>query len=247
MTRRAALAVGAAAVVGLGVGIAGTALVQNQKVNSLNSTISNLNAAVSSLNTSLASENTSVASLQSNLSTAQSQLASQPFFVDTVNKQIVLQATVNNASFTATTVHSIVWDQGKNASMAMFTPTSTPEELYNGMVALGAVPGNTVQLTSAKGTLETGTPVNVSVTWEGAPQVYTLQQLMNDYTGDFVFGGNLATNTSLGTGCEVCIQSCAVGIVSSGTIGWETGVGWTLNSTLVPKGQAVTIYLKPQL
>jgi hypothetical protein len=77
--------------------------------------------------------------------------------------------------------------------------------------------------------------------------VYTLQQLMNDYTGDFVFGGNLATNTSLGTGCEVCIQSCAVGIVSSGTIGWETGVGWTLNSTLVPKGQAVTIYLKPQL
>ena len=253
VTRREALKLGAAAVIGLGAGVAGLELLQGPNISSLNNKVTNLTAQLSSVQSQLTSANSQLASAQgqlaganSALATSQSQAASQPFYLDAANKQIVLQATVNNAAFTNPTVHSIVWDQGKNASIAMFNPTSTPEELYNGLIKLGATPGNTVQLTSAKGTLETGTPIKVYVTWPGA-QKYTLQQLIKNYDGTFVFGGNLDTNKSLGTGCETCLQSCAVGITSSGTIGWLSGVGWTLDSTIVPQGQAVTIYIQPQL
>jgi hypothetical protein len=235
-------------------------LLQGPNISSLNTKVSNLTTQLSSVQSQLASANSQLASSQSQLASTQSQLtgansalsasqsqaANQPFYLDSANKQIVIQATVNNAAFTNPTVHSIVWDQGKNASIAMFNPTSTPEELYNGLAKLGASPGNIVQLTSAKGTLETGTPIKVYVTWQGA-QKYTLQELIKGYDGTFVFGGNLDTNKSLGTGCEICLQSCAVGIVSSGTIGWLTGVGWTLDPAKVPQGQAVTIYIQPQL
>jgi hypothetical protein len=242
VSRRGALTLGAVAVVGVAVGIAGTALVDGQK-------ISNLNSTISTLNTSLASQNSSLSSLSSNLSSTQSQLANQPLYVNTAAKQVVIQAVMNTAAvpYTTTSIHAISWDLGSTANVAMFTTQVSPEEFYNALVSIGAVPGNTLQLTSPKGTLETGTALNVSVTWEGLSTPYKMEQLINGFTGGtpFVFGGNLSTNESLGTGCIICTFSCPVAIVSSGGIGWQSTSGNTL-ATTVPQGQAVTITFEPQ-
>lgn len=240
VSRRGALKIGVAAVVGLGVGIVATDVIQSQKISNLSSTISTLNTSISGLNTS-------VSSLDSNASNTASALANQPFYVDTVNKQIVLQAVANKAANTGATIVCCAWDQGSAAPGAMFTSTATPEQVYDGLMSLGATPGNAVQLTSPTGTLETGTQLDITITWEGANEI-PIEQVVTEYTGtEFVFGGNLSTNESAGTGCEICLFSCAVAITSSGDIGWKTSSGWTLNSSVVPVGQAVTIYIKPVL
>jgi hypothetical protein len=244
---------GVVAVVGVAVGIAATEVVQLQNISNLSSTISaqnasisGQNASISSLDSNLTNMNTNLASLSSNLSSTQNELANQPLTVNTATKQVVIQAQVNNAGFTTTSIHAISWDLGSTANVAMFTTQVSPEEFYNALVSIGAVPGNTLQLTSPKGTLETGTPLNVYVTWQGLSTPYKMEQLITGFTGGtpFVFGGDLSTNESLGTGCIICTFSCPVAIVSSGGIGWETTSGNTL-STTVPQGQAVTITFQP--
>jgi len=241
-SRRGFLKIGVAAVVGLGIGIAATALVQDQKISSQNSTISSLNSSVASLDSSLSS-------VDSSISTIQSQVANQALYVNTATKQVVIQAVMNTAgnTYTTATIHNITWDLGSAASASMFTTTVSPEEFYNALMSIGAVPGNTLQLTSPAGQLETGTPLSVSVNWEGLTTPYKMEQLINNFTGGtpFVFGGNLSTNETAGTGCIICTFSCPVAIVSSGGIGWKSSSGNTLSS-LVPQGQKVTITFEPQ-
>ena len=241
ISRRGALKLGVAAVVGVAVGIVATDLVESQK-------ISNLSSTISTLNMSLASQNSSLSSLASNLSSTQSEIANQPLYIDTANKKIVIQAKVNAAAnpYTTPAIAAIADDSGTASASALMISPVTAEQLYNALSSLGAVPGNAVQLTSPKGTLETGTQLNVYVTWPGA-NVYTLQELITDLPQtDFVFGGNIKVNESLNTGCELCLYSCAAAITSAGNIGWLTVSGFTLSS-IVPAGQAVTITFEPQL
>jgi hypothetical protein len=247
VSRRSALKLGVVAVVGVAVGIAATEVVQLQNISNLSSTISGQNASISSLDSSLATENTNLASLSSNLSSTQNILANQPLTVNTATKQVVIQATVNNAGFTTTSIHAISWDLGSTANVAYFTTQVSPEEVYNALVSIGAAPGNTLQVASPAGQFETGTPLNVSVTWKGLATPYKLEQLINGFTGGtpWVFGGNLSTEESAGTGCIICTFSCPVAIVSSGGIGWKSTSGNTLNSSLVPQEQAVTITFQP--
>ena len=255
ISRRNVIKLGVAAVVGVAVGVVGTEIVAGQQISDLNSTISSQNSniasqnsSIASLNTSLASQNTSLSSLSSNFSSTLQLVSNQPLYVNTASKQVVIQATVNNAGFTTTSIHAITWDLGSAAAPSMFVTTVSPQEIYDALVSIGAAPGNTLQLTSPKGTLETGTPLNVTVTWEGLATPYKLEQLLVGFTGGtpWVFGGNLSTNESAGTGCIICTFSCPVAIVSSGGVGWESTSGNTLNSTLVPQGQAVTITFEPQ-
>lgn len=263
VSRRNALKLGVAAVVGVAVGIAATEAVQLQNISNLSSTISGQNASISSqsasivsqnasitsLDSSLTNMNTNLASLSSNLSSTQNILANQPLTVNAAAKQVVIQAVMNSAAspYTSTSIHAISWDLGSTANVAMFTTQVSPEEFYNALVSIGADPGNTLQLTSPKGTLETGTALNVTVNWEGLSTPYKMENLIEGFTGGtpFVFGGNLSTNESLGTGCIICTFSCPVAIVSSGGIGWESTSGNSL-STTVPAGQAVTITFEPQ-
>ena len=170
---------------------------------------------------------------------------SQAIFVDSANKEVSIQATVNDAAFVNATMHGLNWEGGSIADMALFTTAVTPHQLYDALVSLGATPSNNVKLDSAAGTLTTGTHITIYVTWTGAPKKYLLTDLLNNYTltsgsGTFGFGGNLATNTQVGTGCMACLYSCPIGIVSSNVNGWESSGVWTLNSSMVPHGQTVT-------
>jgi hypothetical protein len=169
--------------------------------------------------------------------------SSQAIYVDSASKEVMIQATVNNAAFVNATMHGLNWEGGSIADQAAFTTIVTPHQLYDALVSLGATPSNNVQMNSPAGTLTTGPKVTVYVTW--GSNKYLLTQLFNNYTlpqgdGTFGFGGNLATNTEVGTGCMCCLFSCAIGIVSSNTNGWKSMSMWTLNSSLIPHGQNVT-------
>ena len=166
-------------------------------------------------------------------------------YVESSNKEVMIQATANPAAFVNATMHGLNWEGGSIADQAAFTTVVTPTELYNALVSLGAVPSNNVLLSSPAGTLTTGTHITIYVTWTGAPKKYLLTDLFNNYNltsgvGTFGFGGNLATNTAVGTGCMACFFSCAIGIVSSNVNGWESPLMWTLNSNLIQPGQNVT-------
>ncbi len=170
---------------------------------------------------------------------------SQAIYVDSANHEVVVQATAIPAAFVNATMHGLNWEGGSLAAEAAFTTVATPTELYDALVSLGAVPSNNVHLDSAAGTLTTGTHITIYVTWTGAPKKYLLTDLLNNYNltsgaGTFGFGGNLATNTQIGTGCMACFFSCAIGIVSSNVNGWESPMMWTLNSALIQPGQNVT-------
>ena len=171
--------------------------------------------------------------------------SSQAIYVDSANKEVTIQATANPVAFVNATMHGLNWEGGNVAAEAAFTTAVTPHQLYDALVSLGAVPSNNVKLDSAAGTLTTGTHITIYVTWTGAPKKYLLTDLFNNYNlttgaGTFGFGGNLATNNQIGTGCMACLFSCAIGIVSSNVNGWESPLMWTLNPNLVQPGQNVT-------
>jgi hypothetical protein len=169
----------------------------------------------------------------------------QAIYVDSGNHEVDIQATASAAAFVNATMHGLNWEGGSLEAEAAFTTMVTPHQLYDALVSLGATPSNNVLLTSAPGTLTSGTHITIYVTWTGASKKYLLTDLFNNYNltsgaGTFGFGGNLDTNTRLGTGCMACLYSCAVGIVSSNTNGWGSSLMWTLNSALVQPGQHVT-------
>ncbi|HVP22791.1 MAG TPA: YdjY domain-containing protein [Conexivisphaerales archaeon] len=170
---------------------------------------------------------------------------SQAIYVDSANKEVDIQATANAYAFANGTMHGLNWQGGSLASEAAFITVVAPTELYNALMSLGATPSNNVLLTSAAGTLTSGTHITIYVTWTGAPKKYLLTDLLLGYNltsgaGTFGFGGNLATNTKLATGCMACLYSCAVGIVSSNINGWQSPLMWKLNPALVQPGQNVT-------
>jgi hypothetical protein len=170
---------------------------------------------------------------------------SQAIYVDSVNKEVVIQAKANAYAFVNATMHGLNWQGGSVAPEAAFTTVVTPIQLYNALVSLGATASNNVLMSSPEGTLTTGTHITIYVTWAGASKKYLFTDLFNNYNlasgpGTFGFGGNLAANTQYGTGCMACLYSCPIGIVSSNVNGWKSQLMWTLNSSLVQPGENVT-------
>lgn len=184
---------------------------------------------------------------QGNINTLNSTIGNQALVIQ--NGEIKIQAKVNGDMLNSTQLyHGVVYKEGKNAAMALFQAEATPESVYNALVSLGATPGNNLQLNSPAGTLVNGTSINVYVTWDGAPKQYTLAEVLTNCTTNIKFGGNLATNTQLDTGCILCLDSCAVGITSNAAYGWSSGNLFAVNTSVLPTaGTTVTIILVPQV
>lgn len=63
-----------------------------------------------------------------------------------------------------------------------------------------------------------GTPIEVTVEWEGAPRAYRLDELLDDPGGrgmDIRFGGNEEHDHHWDSGCVLCLFSCPGGVVSN--------------------------------
>ena len=140
-----------------------------------------------------------------------------PLVVDKDAKTVQIYTEVNAKYFVEPTRHGVVFKDGKNASMAVFKAWANQNDFYNALIAIGAQPGNNLDLKTAGKSAE-GSPLDVTITWAGAGKEIPFNDVIIDTqhkTPDYRFGGNQDRAKTINTGCILCLDSCPVGITSN--------------------------------
>lgn len=166
-----------------------------------------------------------------------------PIKVDKEAGTITILSQVNGKYFTEPTRHASVFKDGGNGAKSIFTAYATPVDFYNGLIEIGAKPGENMTLDNKETTHVEGTPIKVSVTWNGADKEYDINDVIKDSNGkklEFKFGGNLENAKSKNTGCIACLDSCPVGIISNttytyGAVEKRGEVKFTGNADVLPE------------
>ena len=143
-----------------------------------------------------------------------------PIKVDKEAGTVTVLSQVNGKYFTEVTRHASVFKDGSNGTKSVFTAYATPVDFYNGLIEIGAKPGNNMTPDNATTTKVEGTPLDLKVTWNGADKEYDVNEVIKDSNGSkiaFKFGGNLDRSKVKNTGCLSCLDSCPVGIISNST------------------------------
>ncbi len=152
-----------------------------------------------------------------------------PITVDVENKEVRYLAEVNAVYFTELTRHGIVYAEGSNGEKAVLRGLGDEKEFYQALMDCGFEAGNNLtaeDMKAAKGEGKSieGDPLKVTIKWDGQediPFIDIINCTAGDYTPDFRFGGNLESAKKNNTGCVLCLDSCATGIVSDAY--WPTG------------------------
>jgi hypothetical protein len=192
---------------------------------------------------------------------------SHPISVDRNAKEVRILAELQPKAFSGGLLastpghHAVTWKHGKKGSVALLSATVSDTEFHDAMISIGAKPGNNLtqatwddrndSSSAAPDTRVAGSPVDVSVWWQGLESPVPLASLFNDPGGkgvDLRFGGQKALIPIWKSGCIVCLQSCPGAKVSnrSYTIrDYAQGKAtFTLNEKNVPPGNrpAVVIF-----
>ncbi len=152
--------------------------------------------------------------------------AENPFVLDEENGALLVYAEVNRKWVTEPTRHAVVSSDGSNGENAIFRAGGNALEFNELLFALGAEAGENVKKDSPAGTKVEGSEFDVTVAWDG--DEYALADLVvasgeladNGFT--WKFGGNYEFQGEARTGCLLCLDSCAAGIVSNAEIGWQS-------------------------
>ncbi len=167
----------------------------------------------------------------------------KPIVVDKEHKTVTVLCSVNGKYFTENTRHASVFTKGSNGTKSVFTSYATPEEFYNGLIEIGAKPGDNMTPDNKETTHVEGDIINAKVTWTGADKEYDINDVIKDSNGKkivFRFGGNLERAKKMNTGCLTCLDSCPVGIVSNetytyGAVEKRNEVKFTGNKDVLPE------------
>ena len=182
-----------------------------------------------------------------------------PMIVDKEAKEIRLLATLQPKAFETGWFkqlpghHAVTWKDGRKGHEALLATIASDTQVYDGMIAIGAKPGDNLtqavwderknEKSKAPETRVEGSPVAVSVWWEGLPDALPLDELVKDPRGkeiDLRFGGNKALIPVWKSGCIVCLQSCPGGKISNRNCtirDYVQGKGtFTVNRSVVPEG-----------
>lgn len=141
-----------------------------------------------------------------------------PIAVDKDSKTVSFLAEVNGKYFFDSTRHAAVFKGGKYGDKGIFIGLAAPKAFYNGLLEIGAKPGENMTPENKEKTTVKGDLLEVRVTWKGAKKNYTLDQVITDSNHNPIrvrFGGNMARSLSKNTGCLICLDSCPVGICSN--------------------------------
>ena len=155
--------------------------------------------------------------------------AAETMIVDKDKKEITMLAEVNGTYFTEPTRHGVVFKDGSNGEKAVLRGLADEKEFYQGLLDIGASAGDNLTADDMKAKGDAGKSVegdklNVFVKWEGQEEIPFADIIKcseGDYDMDLRFGGNLASAQKNNTGCVLCLDSCATGIVSDAA--WPTG------------------------
>lgn len=147
--------------------------------------------------------------------------------VNKEKKEVKMLAEVNGKYFTEGTRHGVVFKDGKNGEKSVLRGLADEKKFYEAMMSLGAKPGNNLtadDMKKGEKSIE-GSKVNVFVTWDGLGKEIPFGDIIKstDSSGnelalrpmDFKFGGNIDRAKKNNTGCVLCLDSCATGIVSN--------------------------------
>ncbi|MDA5386826.1 YdjY domain-containing protein [Loigolactobacillus backii] len=191
-------------------------------------------------------------SLSSNSQAATKSVAglttSKPIKYDKQKKEITILTTVNGTYLTQPTRHVIVNVDGSNGNKSLLKTEATPKAFYQDLKKVGAKAGNNLTTKSKAGSKIKGSSLAVyflingkRVKAEKAVQVNG----KNVKNLDFKFGGNMATNNKMKTGCVLCFDSCPVGIASGAKYGFQYGEHFTGKSSVLPKdGSQLAVVIK---
>ncbi|NPV92771.1 MAG: hypothetical protein HPY50_18550 [Firmicutes bacterium] len=176
-----------------------------------------------------------------------------PIKVDKAANTVTYLAQVNGKFLNEPTRHGSVYVGGSNGAKSIFTGLVDAEKFYNSLIEAGFQPGNNMTFDNMEKTNVAGDTFDVTVTWDKAPKVYKLDEVVKDSNGKPIvirFGGNLKNAQDKKTGCLICLDSCPVGIVSNSTYTYgavekRNEVGFIGNKeVLPPDGTPVAITFK---
>lgn len=168
---------------------------------------------------------------------------SNPIKVDKEKGTITVLGQVNGKYFNQNTRHGSVEKSGSNGAKSIITAFANPEQFHQALLDIGAKAGENMTPANAAKTFVAGSPIKMSVTWNGAEKEYDVNDIIRDSNGNkinFRFGGNLERAKKINTGCLTCLDSCPVGIISNetytnGAVEMRGEVAFTANSEILPE------------
>lgn len=162
--------------------------------------------------------------------------------IDEASKTILIPAVATGYN-AESSIHYLAFVNGSNAEKAYFTTQVTTLEVYDALVALGAVPGNNIALDDADGTVM-GTPIDITIQTDGQEYgVYDLVEASEVRDAAPRFGGNIELNTEFATGCIFCTESCSLGIISDSAYQYQEPVTFTASADMPAAGTEVVFCL----
>ncbi len=190
-----------------------------------------------------------------------------PMVIDKEAKEIRLLAVLQPDAFSDRWLnwsaghHAVVSKHGGRSDYALLAAFVHDKDFHDAMVTIGAEPGNNLTRdtweerknpnNSDPDKRVKGTPLDVTVWWEGLEKPVDLASLLvdpGDRGIDLRFGGHKHLIPVWRSGCVVCLQSCPGGKVSNHSYTMrdyaQGEATFTLNRSVVPEGtrKAVVIF-----
>ncbi|MDR1801864.1 MAG: YdjY domain-containing protein [Lachnospiraceae bacterium] len=174
--------------------------------------------------------------------------------VDYAKKELSFEATVNGTYFTEGTRHGIVAADGSNGEKSVLRAVPKALDYEAALTALGLKGDTAVGLDDMKSSpadniRNTGDPLEVFVKWDGQDEIPFNEILKadKDFDWNVVVTGNKEVQTSTGTGCILCLDSCAAGISANNIpVGSATSdIVFNGNADVLPAdGTTVTVIVR---
>lgn len=160
------------------------------------------------------------------------------FAIDETAKTITVPAVATGQA--ESSIHVLVSQDGSNAAQSFFTTDVTTQDFYDALLKLNAVPGNNISLDAKSGTiLGSGLDVKI-VIGNQEYDCYDLITASEKRDMDARFGGNIAVNQELATGCLLCTESCPAGISSDAAYEFCEKMDFLPSDAMPEKGTEVT-------
>ncbi len=163
---------------------------------------------------------------------------SVPIVVDTNKKEVKYLAQVNGIYFTENTRHGIVYKGGSNGDKSVLTGLGDEKDFYQALIDCGFNAGNNLTADdmadgSGEGKTIEGDKLEITIEWDGQDPMPIEKCFkptkLSARTADWRFGGNIDRAKAKNTGCVLCLDSCAVGIVSDAA--WPCNTTTATNTT----------------
>lgn len=143
-----------------------------------------------------------------------------PVVIDTVNKEVKISCVLKRmwCDDSVAKHNCIVSKYGSNAGKALLVSHAHHADFYDALIAIGADPGVDIGDPPDTHAVLTGTEFQILVTWEGAPKVYDINELVEDSLGrDFKCRMHNSYTRAVTTnkGCLYCYTICKTSITSN--------------------------------